>query len=180
MNTLKSIGGTLFGIVIFIGIIIVTVLFFTLGAKVAFTISPFINWLAGILFVINLVLLLFAAIPKARGAVGLIIYISSYIYGLSAWIYGLAVTLALWGWMAVIIGLFIGGVGVVPIGMLAAIFNGHWDIFWTLLFTVILTYGARVVGYALANNADNSHSNEDDVIDLEPDDDDKRTWGDLE
>lgn len=180
MNTLKSISGTVLGIAIFIGIIIATVLFFTLGAKVAFTISPFINWLAGILLVINLVLLLFATIPKARGAIGLITYVSSYVYGLSAWIYGLAVTLALWGWMAVIIGLFIGGVGVVPIGMLAAIFNGHWDIFWTLLFTVILTYGARVIGHALANSADSSRSNGDDVIDLEPEDDDKRTWGDLE
>lgn len=180
MNTLKSIGGTLLGIVIFIGIIIATVLFFTLGAKVAFTISPFINWLAGILFVINLVLLLFAIIPKTRGVVGMIIYISSYVYGLSAWIYGLAVTLALWGWLAVIIGLFIGGVGVVPIGMLAAIFNGHWDIFWTLLFTVVLTYGARVVGYALANSADMHNKNKDDVIDIEPEDDNKRTWGDLE
>ena len=40
MNTLKSIGGTLLGIAIFIGIIIATVLFFTLGAKVAFTIAP--------------------------------------------------------------------------------------------------------------------------------------------
>ena len=106
MNTLKSIGGTLLGIAIFIGIIVATVLFFTLGAKVAFTIAPFINWLAGILFAINLLLLFFAIIPKARGIVGLIIYISSYVYGLSAWIYGLAVTLALWGWIAVIIGLF--------------------------------------------------------------------------
>ena len=181
MDTLKSIGGTLLGVAIFIGLIIATVLFFTLGAKVAFTISPFINWLAGILFVINLVLLLFTIIPKARGVVGLMIYISSYVYGLSAWIYGLAVTLALWGWLAVIIGIFLGGVGVVPIGMLAAIFNGHWGIFWTLFLTVALTYGARIIGYALANNADSQNENRnDDVIDIEPDDDDKRTWGDLE
>lgn len=179
MDTLKSIGGMLLGIAAFIGIVIAAVLFFMLGAKVAFTISPFINWLAGILFVINLVLLLFAIIPKARGVVGLIIYISSYVYGLSAWIYGLAVTLALWGWLAVIIGLFLGGVGVVPIGMLAAIFNGHWSIFWTLLLTVVLTYGARIIGYALANSAD-SHDKNDDVIDIEPEDDSKRTWGDLE
>ena len=97
MNTLKSIGSTLLGIAIFVGIIVATILFFTLGAKVAFTIAPFINWLAGILFIINLALLLVALIPKARGIVGLIIYISSYVYGLSAWIYGLAVTLTLWG-----------------------------------------------------------------------------------
>ena len=72
MNTLKSIGGTLLGIAIFIGVIIATVLFFAVGSKVAFTIAPFINWLAGILFAINLLLLLFAVIPKARGIVGLI------------------------------------------------------------------------------------------------------------
>jgi hypothetical protein len=180
MEKIKSIGGALLGITVFVGITIVAVLFFNLGAKIAFTISPFINWLAGILFIINIVLLLFAIIPKARGVVGLVIYISSYVYGLSAWIYGLAVTLALWGWLAVILGLFIGGVGVVPIGMLAAIFNGHWDIFGTLLFTVILTYGTRVLGHALANSADNARNNEDDVIDLEPENDDKRTWGDLE
>lgn len=181
MNTLKSIGGTLLGIAIFIGIIVATVLFFTLGAKVAFTIAPFINWLAGILFAINLLLLFFAIIPKARGIVGLIIYISSYVYGLSAWIYGLAVTLALWGWIAVIIGLFLGGVGVVPIGMLAAIFNGHWGIFWTLLLTVVLTYGARIIGYALANSVDSKdESIGDEIIDIEPENDGKRTWGDLE
>lgn len=177
MDTLKSIGGTLLGIAIFIGIIIATVLFFTLGAKVAFEIAPFINWLAGILFTANLLLLLVAIIPKTRGVIGVIIYISSYVYGLSAWIYGLAVTLALWGWIAVIIGLFMGGIGVVPIGMLAAIFNGEWGIFWTLLLTVLLTYGSRIVGYALANSSENQRN--DDVIDIEPDDN-KRTWGDLE
>lgn len=178
METLKSIGGMLLGIAVFVGIIIAAVLFFTLGAKVAFEIAPFINWLAGILLVINIVLVLFAIIPKARGVVGLIIYISSYIYGLSAWIYGLAVTLALWGWLAVIIGIFLGGVGVVPIGMLAAIFNGEWGILWTLLLTVILTYGSRMIGYALANSAD--ATSKDDVIDIERENDTKRTWGDLE
>lgn len=177
MNTLKSIGSILLGITIFIGIIIATVLFFVIGAQVAFTIAPFINWLAGILFIVNLILLLFALVPRARGVVGLIIYISSYVYGLSAWIFGLAVTLALWGWIAVIIGIFLGGVGVVPIGILAAIFNGEWGIFWTLIITVVLTYGSRMVGYALANSTE--RRDKDDVIDIEPEDD-KRTWGDLE
>ena len=179
MNTLKSIGGTLLGIAIFVGIIAATVLFFTFGAKAAFTISPFVNWLAGLLFIINFITLLFALIPKARGVVGLIIYISSYVYGLSAWIYGLAVTLAFWGWVAVIIGIFLGGIGVVPIGMLTSVFNGRWDIFWTLLFTVILTYSARIIGFALVNSTDNSTNDNKDIIDIEPENN-KRTWGDLE
>ena len=179
MNTLKSIGGTLLGIAIVVGIIVATALFFTFGTKVAFTISPFVNWLAGLLFIINLIALLFALIPKARGVVGLIIYTSSYVYGLSAWIYGLAVTLAFWGWLAVIIGIFLGGIGAVPIGMLASVFNGRWDIFWTLLFTVILTYGARIIGSALANSADDSTNDNKGVIDIEPENN-ERTWGDLE
>ena len=96
-------------------------------------------------------------------------------------IYGLAVTLALWGWITVIIGLFLRGVGVIPIGMLAAIFNGRWDIFWSLLLTIVLTYGARIIGYALANSADSqSEDITDDVIDIEPEKNAKRTWGDLE
>lgn len=93
----------------------------------------------------------------------------------------MAVTLALWGWLAVIIGIFLGGVGVVPIGMLAAIFGGHWGIFWTLFLTIIFTYGARLTGSALASSAD-SQGNQvnDDVIDIEPEIKDTRKWGDLE
>lgn len=182
MQALKSIGSTLLGIVIFVGIIIATVLLFTLGAKVAFTIQPFINWLAGILFVINLLALLIAISRKARGASGLVIYISSYVYGLGTWIFGLAVTLALWGWIAVIIGVLMGGVGVVPIGMLAAIFHGEWGIFWTLLINLALTYGARVIGTLLVSNAENQTQTEydnEEVIDIEPETH-TRTWKDVE
>lgn len=184
MQALKSIGSTLLGIVIFVGIIVATVLLFTLGAKVAFTIQPFINWLAGILFLVNLVALLIAISPKTRGVSGLIIYISSYVYGLGTWIFGLAVTLALWGWIAVIIGVLMGGVGVVPIGMLAAIFNGEWGIFWTLFVSLVLTYGARLIGTLLVSNDENQPQYDEDnvrdeVIDIEPETH-KRTWKDVE
>jgi hypothetical protein len=81
--------------------------------------------------------------------------------------------------VAVIIGIFLGGIGVVPIGMLTSVFNGRWDIFWTLLFTVILTYGARIIGFALVNSTDNSTNDNKDIIDIEPENN-KRTWGDLE
>ncbi len=184
MQALRSIGSTLLGIVIFVGIIIATVLLFTLGARLAFTIQPFINWLAGVLFIINIVALIVAIAPKARGWSGLIIYISSYVYGLGTWIFGLAVTLALWGWIAVIIGLLLGGVGVVPIGMLAAILNGEWGIFWTLFISLALTYGARLIGTLLVSSAENQPHYDgddvsDDVIDIEPGTH-KRTWKDIE
>jgi len=179
MDKLKSIGGILFGVALVVGAIVATVLFFTYGAQVAFTISPFVNLIAGILIVINVVLLLIAIIPGARGVAGIIIYFSSYIYGLSAWIYGLAVTLALWGWIAVIIGLFLGGIGVVPIGMLAAVFNGHWDIFFTLLLAAVLTYAARLIGMLLAESGERHKADmQDGVIEIK--ENNNRTWKDIE
>lgn len=181
MQALKSIGGALLGIVIFLGLIITIILLFAFGAKVAFAIQPFVNWLAGSLFLINLIMLLVAIVPKARGVTGVIIYISSYIYGLSTWIFGLTVTLALWGWLAVVIGMMMGGIGVVPIGMLAAIFKGNWAIFWSLFFSAALTYGSRLVGTLLVSNHEvRQYNNEEyrEVIDIEPANH-KRTWEDI-
>jgi hypothetical protein len=154
MEVLKNIGGALIGIAAFVGIIVAIILFFTVGAQVGAAILPFVSWLTGILVAINVIALLIAISRKARGVSGIIIYISSYIYGLQTWITGLLVTLSLWGWIAVIVGLFLGGVGVVPIGMLAAIFNGEWGIFFVLLLSVILTYGARIIGMALAESSE--------------------------
>ena len=153
MEILESIGGVLLGIAFFVGSIIALILFFTVGATVGATILPFVSWLTGILFAINVIALLMAISRKTRGVVGIIIFLSSYVYGLQTWIIGLLGTLTLWGWIAVIIGLFIGGIGVVPIGMAAAIFNGRWSIFFVLLINVILTYGTRIIGGTLAESA---------------------------
>lgn len=135
------------------GSIIALILFFTVGATVGVTILPFVSWLTGILFAVNIIALLIAISRKTRGVVGIIIFLSSYVYGLQTWITGLLVALAFWGWAVVIIGLFMGGIGVVPIGMAAAIFNSRWSIFFVLLINVILTYGTRIIGRTLAESA---------------------------
>ncbi len=181
MNTMKSIGGALLGVAFFIGVIVATILFFTFGAKMAFTISPFINGLAGVLLTINIIILLFAIIPRARGVIGNIIVFSSFIYGLSAWIYGLAVTLAIWGWLGVIIGVFLGGVGVVPVGILASILSGHWDLLWPLLINVATYFGAIIVGGMLVGSAERQKEKQydNDIIDVDSNEDTRR-WGDLE
>jgi len=181
MNFLKSIGGALLGITIFVASVVVLILFFKFGTTIAFNIAPFINTLAGILLIIDIAILLFAVIPKLRGVVGIIVYISSYVFGLSAWIYGLAVTLSLWGVVALIIGLLLGGVGVVPIGMLAAIFHGQWGIFFSLLITVLMTYGFRLIGKLLVSSSDRiRYENDNDIIEIDPEEDNKRNWKDLE
>lgn len=180
MQALKSIGGVVLGIIIFIGIIVGAILLFTLGVQASVVIAPYVYAIAGILFFINIATLLTAVIPNARGVAGWILFISSYIYGLATWIYGLFVTLSLWGVLAIIIGLFLGGVGVVPIGMLAAIFNGRWDIFFTLLVLIFLTYGTRLIGFALTSSHERRSRDDDSIIELKAENENKRSWKDLE
>lgn len=180
MEALKSIGGAILGIIIFIGVLISSILLFTLGVKASVVIAPYIYLLAGILFLLNIITLLSAIIPNARRVAGWILFISSYVYGLATWIYGLFVTLSLWGVVAIIIGLFLGGVGVVPIGMLAAMFNGQWGVFFTLLILVILTYGTRMIGSSLTENYERRSLEDDDIIEIEAENENKRSWKDIE
>ena len=179
MDTLKSIGGIVLGIVIFVGLVVGGIFLFGFGVAASVVIAPYVYLVAGILFLVNFVTLLFAVAPAARGVAGIILFISSYVYGLATWIYGLLVTLSLWGVLAIIIGLFLGGVGVVPIGMLAAIFHGKWDVFFTLLILVILTYGTRLIAQLLVESHERYHQDDDSVIELEPEED-NRSWKDLE
>lgn len=72
--------------------------------------------------------------------------IASYVFGATLWIWGLLLTYTLWGGVALFIGLFLMGVGVVPIAMLATMFNGMWSEFGQLVFLLAMTVGARAFG----------------------------------
>jgi len=178
MNALKSFGGAMLGISIFIGLIFGSILLFTLGAQASIFAAPYIYSITGILFIINIVVLFSSMIQGTRGIAGWILFISSYIYGIATWIYGLLVTLSLWGIFAIIIGLFLGGVGVVPIGLLASIFHGRWDILFTLMALIALTYGTRILAYVLINSH-SKYQQDSQFIDLEPEEN-IRSWKDIE
>lgn len=178
METLKGIGSFLFGMAIFVGLIIGAIFIFTFGAKASEVIAPYIWGVAIVLFFVNIITLLWALSPKARGIVSVILYLSSYVYGLAGWIYGFLITLVFWGWFAIIIGLFLAGVGVVPIGMLASIFHGRWDIFLTLLILVIITYGTRMIAISLSESYENRSYKDDNGTDKLIDK--KRSWEDIE
>jgi hypothetical protein len=48
------------------------------------------------------------------------------IWGILLWGFSILTAYALWGWPAVIVGLLLGGVGVIPVAMVACIFNAAW------------------------------------------------------
>jgi hypothetical protein len=58
---------------------------------------------------------------RAFSAAGLMI--ASYVFGACLWITSLLLTYELWGTIAVIIGLAVVGIGIVPVALLAALFH---------------------------------------------------------
>src|SRR5438046_9731864 len=52
--------------------------------------------------------------------------IVSYVFGATLWVWSLLLTYTLWGGFWLFIGLFMAGVGVVPLAMIATFFKGMW------------------------------------------------------
>jgi hypothetical protein len=90
---------------------------------------------------------------RLRGAMAVIILYSSFVYGLVAWLTGFIITYSYWGIFGVVFGLLLGGVGVVPLGLLASAFHG-WDGFVPLLVLILLTFGSRVGAVMLMTSAE--------------------------
>ena len=94
---------------------------------------------------------------KTRGAVGAGLLITSYIFGLTTWLLGAAVTFGSFGWFGLIIGLlFLGvGVGVVPLAIIGAIFKlDNGGLALVLVVMVAVTFGARFGGVYAASKAE--------------------------
>ena len=116
------------------------------GVWLASKVLPWLTVVAIVALVVDVVILLPLAAfhrTQAVSAVGLII--SSYIFGL-LWVGGLLTTYLYWGATAVFIGLFIAGIGVVPIGMLAVLIHGDWSAFGELVILIVLVFATRFGG----------------------------------
>jgi hypothetical protein len=110
-------------------------------------IYPWVSNIALLFFIIDLIIVLpISFFRKAKRFSGTTIFYSSYVFGLQLWLSGLMLTLQIWGIWAAIIGLLLLGVGVVPIAMIATIFNGMWSEFFQLLLSIVLVFGSRILG----------------------------------
>jgi hypothetical protein len=92
---------------------------------------------------------------KTRGAAGVGLLITSYIFGATTWLLGTAVTFASFGWLGLIIGLLVLGIGVVPLGIIGAFFKlDIVDLGVSLCVMLIITLAARFAGAYFAAKAD--------------------------
>lgn len=107
-----------------------------------------------IFFFFILILLPLAIFKKTRLFSGVVMLLSSYAFGLDLWIYSAIAAYVFWGWLAFFIGIFLAGVGVLPIAMLASIFHGDWATFGELVLMTIITFSARFLGIYLIGKAE--------------------------
>jgi hypothetical protein len=73
------------------------------------------------------------------------LYVASFVFGVCVWVYGFMVTYEIWGGVGVFIGLMLGIVGIVPLGIIAAVWHSEWMIVAELIYGLTLTYGARAI-----------------------------------
>jgi hypothetical protein len=151
MEKLKTIGGILLYIVIFAAMIALAVLFFLGAGWCSAHLLPFFVFgceiAAAILF---LILLPLSLIKKARGFTAVTILLISYLFGITVWMEGLLITLSTWGVVPAIVGLCFMGIGVVPIGMLSALFHGIWMGLLDMVILLALTFGCRLFSHWIA------------------------------
>ncbi len=151
----EGIGGFLIMLVVFAALIFLIFAFIKGATFLGEKLLPILVIIVIPLLIIELcVVLPLALSKKLKGTAGVIVYIGSYVYGLTAWLIGFIVTLYYWGVFWVIVGLFIAGIGVVPFGVVAGGFNGQWAVVFNLIVLSILTYGSRMLGAKLAEDAD--------------------------
>jgi hypothetical protein len=155
METLKGVGTFALGIGVMVAMIVIAMLFFSGVAYVSSLVIPWLfdaAWIAfGVLLFIMLPLSLFRG-TRVFSCYGF--FIGSYAFGLCGWVLGFLVTYSLWGFIGVAVGLFIFGIGVVPVAMLAAAIHGTWEVAWELLALLVLTFGSRAYSMYVANKAD--------------------------
>ncbi len=155
IEKIKNLGWGLLGIIIMFGLILLALLFIKGGLWLSATIYPWLVSISGITFAISIFILLPLAIfKKTRGASAIGLLIASYIFGATAWVWSFLLAYVFWGFLGLFIGLFIGGVGVVPIAMLASMFKGEWGIFGQLVLIVIITFGVRFLSLYIAEKAE--------------------------
>ena len=154
MDALKGLGTVLLVLAVFVGLAVVGYGLIEGTAWISLYILPFVNWLMVLAFALCVLVLPLALVPPLRSLVAYVYFVSSYVFGVDTWICGFLVTYVLWGGWALILGLILGVVGVVPLGILAALFKAEWWWVANLVMGLVLTYATRAFSLYLILKAE--------------------------
>lgn len=147
VENLKSLGWTITIIAFLVGIILLILFILEGTIWIGEKVFPFLLTITNTFTVISIFILipmLFFKKTREWGAITLIF--TSYLFGLTLWFYSALVAYILWGLIWLLIGLFLLGIGVLPIAFIASLISGEWIIVGNLIYMIVLTYGARMLG----------------------------------
>jgi hypothetical protein len=99
-----------------------------------------------------LVLLPLSIFRKVRPWTGLGLFFASFLFGTMLFAFSCLVVLQLWGGFGLVVGLVLGGLGVVPVAFLAALFHGEWALLGFVVLGIVVTYGTRMLGIRLVES----------------------------
>lgn len=154
-NKLQEAGTWLLGIVAILAILAIPALFLVGAEWLSERLLPWFILVSTLaLALVLLVVLPLSVFRCCRGFAAIASLVASYVFGATLWMWALLLTLGLWGTWAVVIGLFMMGVGVVPIAMLATLFKGMWSILGQLVVLTVLTFGTRFYALWIGDRAD--------------------------
>jgi hypothetical protein len=140
----SPVSGCLLVALVLAGIVVIALMFLRGGVWLGKQALPYFVLAAQIAFgaMVTVLLPMSAFRQTQRMAAKGLVYASS-IFGVTLWVWGLLLTYNLWGGGAVLVGLFLFGVGVVPMAMLATAFAAMWSTLGQLLLLMVLAYGTR-------------------------------------
>jgi heme/copper-type cytochrome/quinol oxidase subunit 4 len=155
LSQLKGVGAFALGVLLLVGITVLALGVISGGAWLAAKIYPIVSVISAMALALSLLVLIPMTLferTREAGASGLMI--ASVIFGASLWLWSLVFTYETWGVIAVFIGKFLFGVGIVPVAMLAALVNGLWSILGQLFLGLVLTFGTRFLAAWIAARED--------------------------
>src|ERR1043165_6905031 len=159
-DTVTGIGGCLLYLAFAFGGLILLALLLSGVRWIAENVYPWIVLTAAIaLFAIVPISLLLSIFRKSRGIGSIGLFISSYVIGLSLWVWSLIVAYSLAGTFWMIVGLVFGGIGVVPIAFIAALLSREWLIAGQIFIAAIIVYAIRAFSMFLAERAESEGQN---------------------
>lgn len=155
INGLKNVGGFVIGAGFLLLLLLISVWMIQGAVWVGEHVLQWLINLTWIAFGINLFILLPLSFFRKTGMFGGIgMFISSYIFGLTLWFTGLLITYFTWGFLGVFIGLALGGVGLIPVAILATLLEGELFVLFILILLSVLAFGLKMLGIYMANRAE--------------------------
>lgn len=144
-----------------IGLLILVAVFSVIGLSLFGTIwlsAKALPWLS-IASIYALGICIFVLAPlcifrKTRPWAGVGYMYASFVFGAMLFAYSFLYVLDSWGVLALVIGLFLAGVGVLPVALLSALVHANWSVFFELVLYLVLTFGTRILGAWLSRMAE--------------------------